>query len=810
MLWEKIVDFVTPFHANRQSISAANTARGQTVQTPNTKFYLRAVYFRYCKMNAWDAGGQIEARIYNLTSNAPTGLPTGSPLDVSITKEALQYCRTMGIGGYPKEDDWIEFEFAGTFQLETSKWYGVVLYITSSANASWQINSTSDEGGGGYAPGRMISYNGTSWTNYANYDIYFRMFGTREKKLTVSSTGPTSKLPLTVQGVELETLFEKYYDTGATINLSVPTLLSTKLSQTLGPGTVVNLNNSFAIQREGTKGFHAAGRFWQFYVTTGAQLYYKTSLDGLNWDTPVYVRNTQYQYGTSGQVIFDGTYIHVSVKDSYILYVRIGTPNSDGAITWKADWQIMHSAGGYYVYADHHYRPSSNGTPWNSWSYGSELVWRYRRVSRSDHDITIDGLWNTVNGYPKQVSQNNSNDCIPQGILVDLPNNTMVLIAYMDEWPAYFFRNESVDTWPDRYRASVHSMEQQYDAGNENYHTWAIRDTENNIHFVFEGSDLNVYHRVYFTESHYWGPEELIATVGGTGEADPCLCLDPVSGDVYCFFHGYPTANYISYRRWSFKNKAWDAIIPWINEPNGFPARAPSSRGGNLGCWEKAWDGYVGVYYLCNGASNYDVKFKALDLNETIFWRFLKWSDGPTGATRQVIMSSDLSLNTEYGKTFSGVEMLHLAPWYRAVSASPGGVFKSIMNFEVMKDLQETLVLLDFVLANLWILVICYDTLTLLGELFSNSIKKLFDNQTLVDILNILPKKVLDQPLILIGSRSVKITRILSEAIIFIEATWSVFFITYKCTAYLLLGINHAKTLYKKLKTHILEKLENS
>ena len=102
--------------------------------------------------------------------------------------------------------------------------------------------------------------------------------------------------------------------------------------------------------------FYAAGRYWAFYgIYAGAapyHLYFITSTDGDTWSaitdlTTFPIADAQWS------VIYDSTYVHIAKNiqsDAAPLFhngatYRRGTPNSDGTITWDADWQTIIAAG---------------------------------------------------------------------------------------------------------------------------------------------------------------------------------------------------------------------------------------------------------------------------------------------------------------------------------------------------------------------------------------------------------------------------------------------------------------------------------
>lgn len=91
-------------------------------------------------------------------------------------------------------------------------------------------------------------------------------------------------------------------------------------------------------------------------------------------------------------------------------------------------------------------------------------------------------------------------------------------------------------------------------------------------------------------------------------------------------------------------------------------------------------------------------------------------------------------------------------------------------------------------------------------SLFTKRIYRGFEETySLLEILSTRREKLLGQSMILSHTSAFKLTHILFETVQLLNETWGVFPILYHCTAFLLSGLNYAKTLYKRLKAFLVE-----
>jgi hypothetical protein len=141
------------------------------------------------------------------------------------------------------------------------------------------------------------------------------------------------------------------------------------------------------------KVFYAAGRYWVFYYD-GSKIVYRTSSNGENWSDAVTIKSLAVGEGIAISVVFDGTYVHYAYAYASDLVYRMGTPESDGTITWKAAEQTVY-VGSCAVPA---ICIDSDGYPWIGFrvkagteTYGTPYVTKSK---------TKDGTWTDDTGFP--------------------------------------------------------------------------------------------------------------------------------------------------------------------------------------------------------------------------------------------------------------------------------------------------------------------------------------------------------------------------------------------------------------------------
>jgi len=182
--------------------------------------------------------------------------------------------------------------------------------------------------------------------------------------------------------------------------------------------TVAHLQGAIthAFQR---KAVYASGRHWIFayldpldWDTRG--FYFTSSTNGINWDdwTLWWTPDSRVSENEADEfgIFFDGTYLHIAyvlnrwyeTPNTNDLMYRRGIPNSDGTITWAADWQIARPqddcVAGYPSVA-----VDSSGHAYISFWLSTNHTGTMDNGIRDAYVIRNDnanGTWATTSGYP--------------------------------------------------------------------------------------------------------------------------------------------------------------------------------------------------------------------------------------------------------------------------------------------------------------------------------------------------------------------------------------------------------------------------
>lgn len=117
--------------------------------------------------------------------------------------------------------------------------------------------------------------------------------------------------------------------------------------------------------------FYAAGRHWIIYVNDDMDIVYESSTYGYTWIGDDIVA-TATPYGAEVACFFDGTYVHyvrhqhANGQPSAIKY-RMGTPGTDGTITWAAVEQTVNETPNGLTIIRVAVSVDEEGYPWAAW-----------------------------------------------------------------------------------------------------------------------------------------------------------------------------------------------------------------------------------------------------------------------------------------------------------------------------------------------------------------------------------------------------------------------------------------------------------
>lgn len=266
------------------------------------------------------------------------------------------------------------------------------------------------------------------------------------------------------------------------------------------------------------KGFYAADRWWVFYGTTIA--YYTSSADGDTWLAGTSIGSVENAGGFS--VWWDGTYVHYTRSDADASdnFYRMGTPISDGSITWAAAEQTVFSGAAHYC----HYPTvtvDSDGYPWILYnSLDGGLANGKPKIHKS---TTKDGTWteDAGNGFPYNPC---ARDTEHYGLVVPMLSGKMMAVYKGDplNGDPIYTRLWTGSAW--QGENSTFSL-----VYNELFSAIAVGDT---VHII--ARDNTQINATQWTGSS-WSAESLVSSHGDL--ATPCVGKDS-DGNLYVFFTG--------------------------------------------------------------------------------------------------------------------------------------------------------------------------------------------------------------------------------------------------------------------------------
>ncbi len=366
-------------------------------------------------------------------------------------------------------------------------------------------------------------------------------------------------------------------------------------------GSVVANVTSFEAIRLQQKMFYAAGRYWVFYVDgdypTGSSfpnsaVYYTTSSDGVSWAPPnVLASGFNENSGENVEAFLSNSgYLQVFYRSGTEVFYRMGTPNSDGSITWVTpDWQLVFSVGSggncdFFAVVD------SNDYPWVSWGNFQETETTINPSNSKMYvwkDAFNNGTWQTAAGFPYNVGTGNyTND-----FMVPLSNGQVYVMYFLDNPPIsgqIYGELWNGTTWGPQETCTTSQVNEQYAFGQESYDRTAVADSNDNIYLAFLSSSLNL----VFTErtmSGGWSGETVVQSHCGS-YSSPSLNL--YNGNLRLFWINNSTSIY--YKK--YVGGVWDADPTLIvNETNSQIVVGTTTYGTD--------DGFLNAYTMSLGGS---------------------------------------------------------------------------------------------------------------------------------------------------------------------------------------------------------------
>ena len=311
------------------------------------------------------------------------------------------------------------------------------------------------------------------------------------------------------------------------------------------------------------KMFYGAGRWWIIYSNGSSHLYYKSSVSGTgDLGTAVQIASSNtYILGRDISVTFNGSHVHYARFDEQNanLYYRMGTPNSNGTITWASGEHIAVSnfPGGHpNIGVD------TNGYAW---------IFYARTVSGAGlpyvtKNSVTSGSWSTASGFPYMLNEtifNDSNGYIYlYGSVVPLTAGKVAILYSASESAPCVFRCKIYDgSW-----------------GPEENVSSALINGGNMHSVVVDGDNIYLmYSREYRPPN--WGFINRTWGVGWGTEYNPDIPyntavemfqMDGKIYAIYCATEFYVKSTVIGHNSWSSATLFVNDSAPWVNYDSDF------------------------------------------------------------------------------------------------------------------------------------------------------------------------------------------------------------------------------------------------
>ena len=347
--------------------------------------------------------------------------------------------------------------------------------------------------------------------------------------------------------------------------------------------------------------FYANGRNWVFW-DNGTNWGYSTSSNGTTWSSQTAIAasaaNTQgvdYAYC----VVYNGTYVAYIREGSTLtgLYFGMGTPNSNGTITWLASEQTVSS--------------SSCLDPCMAFDTSGHV---YICYSNNGYNFSIsknansNGTWSTASGYPVS-AYSESNQYYPYGSILQLSNGDMAVIFCIQKAPsqALYYSIYNGSTWGTEASFTTNIPK-----------TWGAYaiipftavSSGNTIYVTFVDSNYNLRFNTY--SGGGWGTEVTLDS-GLSTVTFPSITV--AGNDLYIFYDGNPTANTVYYLE--FNGASWSSPHYWFND--NAETLYPEETGVSgvysmISSFQNSGNGVIGLVYVTLSSPPYNVEFMSLDI----------------------------------------------------------------------------------------------------------------------------------------------------------------------------------------------------
>jgi len=342
--------------------------------------------------------------------------------------------------------------------------------------------------------------------------------------------------------------------------------------------------------------FCAQGRYWAAYADyRNAQIKYKTSTDGVTWSSEAYITS-----GSTGSTCdvrqfswtYDGVYLaYVYQKDDGSDYFRMGTPNSDGTISWLAVEQrintVNHGTG----------TPSTPTIVFNSTHYAHVTITDYTLGTYLYVNSLTNGLWANATGTPLQIV-NDYHNCQ----IVALSNGN-VYVAY--ESPLGILKGRL-------YNGTLQA-EETVDTSGSGMGVSIVADG-NNVHVAYLKLIDTVYYSKYRRRTFGvgWGNNATIDTL--SSDYMTSLTYNG-ENNIYAI---YGAGNELRYN-W-YNGSAWTGRVVWET----LSSSITYSYG--VISYKKTYEHEIAALYNIGASPDWTVKFSKLNIGLNLNIRTKDWN----------------------------------------------------------------------------------------------------------------------------------------------------------------------------------------
>lgn len=336
--------------------------------------------------------------------------------------------------------------------------------------------------------------------------------------------------------------------------------------------------------------FWSEGRYWVFY-SDGTNLVYKTSTNGETWtDTTTIFSGVTSGLGYSVDLADSKIHAAYSVVElNNPLYYRMGTPNSNGSISWDEDPQVVKSGSASYDWSPRSIVVDSGGYPYILYHRHNANFEGF--VVRNNNN---NGIWST--DYDTAIGDPRAH------ALQAIRYTTGKIVAFdctsTESLSSYVCDSTEVGT-ETIVTSAVDANAMYFTAWYSGANLWAI------------SPDSDYDWRLFKETAGIWSlnQDNLITF---TSLTPPKGTFNPKTNDYYVFWF---SAKKGYFKKWT-KLTTWEETKHWITESDPMPNNRQICTTSTVTSTDEAL-----LTYLTGSDSSYYIKFIRFDVSEGSFMK---------------------------------------------------------------------------------------------------------------------------------------------------------------------------------------------